>query len=194
MRVRLQGNMLLSGLVFALLSARWERACAQDPSWKTYTDTVHGYAFNYPARYRMQAQFAGVDLTDGQVRTEVYVLDLTRSVSRGGPWDLASFAAERAEASCAADGPDCSTSCKARTVEAVPNSYGVQVVVVPRTRFDTCEPSPARTLDPLYVADLSGGGTYSLLLFGAILDHPAVPVDTLRAIVATIRRVGKQAR
>jgi len=187
-----QSIIRLSGLVLALLGVRLERACAQDPSWKTYTDTMHGYAFNYPARYRMQEQFHALFLTDGRVRTQVYVEDWTRAMSRGGSnWDLASLAAERAETSCLADGPDCSTSCKARSVEAIANSYGVRVVVVPRTRFDTCKPSPARTLDPLYVADLSGGGTYYLLIFGADLDEPAVPVDTLRAIVATVRRIAK---
>ncbi len=195
MRARPESIIRLSGLVVALLGVRLERACAQDPSWKTYTDSLHGYAFKYPARYRMQEQFHTVFLTDGRVRTQVYVEDWTRAMSQGeSHWDLASLAAERAETSCLADGPHCSTSCKARSVEAIPNSYGVRVVVVPRARFDTCKPSPAPTLDPLYVADLSGGGTYYLLIFGADLDEAAVPVDTLRAIVATIRRVAKQTR
>src|SRR5882672_1477487 len=115
-----QSIIRLSGLVLALLGVRLERACAQDPSWKTYTDTMHGYAFNYPARYRMQEQFHALFLTDGRVRTQVYVEDWTRAMARGGSnWDLASLAAERAETSCLADGPDCSTSCKARSVEAI---------------------------------------------------------------------------
>ena len=195
MRAHTQGILLRGGLVLALLCVCSERAHTQDPSWKTYTDTVYGYAFNYPPRYRMQEQFQSLYLTDGHIRTEVYVLDLTRSMSRAGShWDLASLAAERAQATCMADGPDCSTSCKARGVELIPNSHDVRVVAVPRTRFDTCRPSPARTLDPLYVADLSGGGTYYLLIFGAELDKPAVPVDTLRVIVATIRRVAKPER
>ena len=181
----------VAGILFlALGSVGSVQAAAQDPSRRTYTDTVYGYAFDYPARYQVQQQFHSVFLTDGHVHTEVYVEDWTRAMSRAGShWDLASLAAERAEASCMADGPDCSTSCKAHSVQEIPNSHGVRVLSIPRTRFDTCKPSPARTLDPLYVADLSNGAAYHLLIFGARLDEPGVPSDTLRAIVATLRRV-----
>jgi integrase-like protein len=133
-------------------------------------------------------------LTDGHLRTEVYVEDWTKSVARAGNhWDLASLAENRALSSCMADGPDCSTSCKMRQVEEIPNAHGVRVVAVIRRRFDTCEhPDTARSIDPLYVADLSGGGTYRLLILGSQLDEPGVPVETVRSIVATIRRVGNQ--
>jgi hypothetical protein len=62
-------------------------------------------------------------------------------------------------------------------------------------RFDTCEhQDTALTIDPLYVAHLSGGGNYYLLILGSILDQPGVPIETVRSIVATIRRVGEQRR
>jgi len=183
-------------VVLALLAVPPEPAEGQRPSWKTHVDTLYGYAFDYPPAYQIRQEFHTLYLTDGHLRTEVYVEDWTRSVTRGGNhWDLASLAANRALSNCMADGPDCSTSCKIRQVEEVPNSHGLRVVAVNRKRFDTCEhPDTARSIDPLYVADLSGGGTYHLLILGSQVDEPGLPGEMLRSIVATIRRAGDQRR
>ena len=183
-------------LLVPLLAFSPEPTHGQHPAWKTHVDTLYGYAFDYPPAYQIREEFHSLYLTDGHLRTEVYVEDWTKPVTRGeNRWDLASLAANRALSSCMADGPDCSTSCKIRQVEDIPNSHGVRVVAVIRKRFDTCEhPDTARSIDPLYVVDLSGGGTYRLLLFGSQFDEPGVPVETVRSIVATIRRVGDQRR
>jgi hypothetical protein len=194
---RLIGTLFRGHLIaLALLGSCSKSAQGQQASWKTYVDTLHGYALDYSPAYQIREEFHTLWLTDGRLRTEVYIEDWTKPVTRGQDrWDLASLAADRAVASCMADGPDCSTSCKVRNVEDVPNSHGVRVVAVTRRRFDTCEhPDTALTIDPLYVVDLSGGGKYYLLILGSILDQPGVPIETVRSIVATIRRVGEQRR
>ena len=174
-------------VVLALLAVPPEPAEGQRPSWKTHVDTLYGYAFDYPPAYQIRQEFHTLYLTDGHLRTEVYVEDWTKSVAReGNHWDLASLAENRALSSCMADGPDCSTSCKMRQVEEIPNAHGVRVVAVIRRRFDTCEhPDTALSIDPLFVADLSGGGTYRLLILGSQLDEPGVPVETLQSPLGT---------
>jgi len=190
-------RLLRSKVVVVALLVVWPRSAqGQQPSWKTYLDTLYGYAFDYPPTYQIRKEFQTLYLTDGHLRTEIHVEDWTKPVTRGeNQWDLGSLAQNRALASCMADGPDCSTSCQIRRVEEIPNAHGVRMVAVIRRRFDTCEhPDTALSIDPLFVADLSGGGTYRLLILGSQLDEPGVPVETLRSIVATIRRIGNQPR
>ena len=183
-------------VALALLVFGPARAQTQDQSWKTHVDTLFGYAFSYPASYHIEQQSYRLYLTDGHLSTEVYVENWTKPVTRGEyRWDLASLAANRAEGSCMVGGPDCSMSCKVRNPEVIPNSQGVRVVAVSRRLFGACEErSIDIDIDPLYVADLSGGGAYYLLIFESRLNQHGVPVETVRSIVATIRRVGKQAR
>ena len=174
-------------ILLAFFSLPTQRAYSQRGAWRVYTDTIYGYAFNYPAPYEMRDSF---NLTDGRVRTMVHVEDWTRPVTRGDTkWEHQSLAAERAEVSCMADGPTCSTSCKVRSLEEVPNLHGVRVVAVRQRRFDTCKSDSTGTIDPVFIADLSGAGVYYLLIFHPMIDEPGVPVATLRSIVATIRRV-----
>jgi hypothetical protein len=173
--------------LLGLLGIRSESAHSQ--SWKTYTDTVHRYAFSYPPGYQIRESRGSLVLDDRKGRTEFYVENWTRSVTQGREkWDMAKLAPERAVTACMADGPGCSINCTVKNLEDVQNSHGVHVVRVTRNRVDTCARTPARALVPVYVADLSGNGTYFLLVV-APEEEPGVAPDVLRSIVATIRRV-----
>jgi len=184
------GNAVLGALVLvALLSCDSEPAYSQTPLWKTYTDTVHGYEFSYPPDYQIRESPYDLYLVGGDRRTEFYVEDWTRSVTRGMQWDLGKLAPERAVTACMADGPDCSTSCTVKSLEQVPNSHRVRILGVTRTRVNSCDTGPPLTRVPIYVADISGGGAYWLLIIAPRHDEPGVAVGVLRSIVATIRRV-----
>ena len=162
-------------------------AHAQTKGWKTYTDTVHGYAFNYPPGYEIDSSAVGLSLKHGDTSTWFYIEDWTRSVRRGETqWDLPKVASERALTACMADGPHCSVSCKLQSSEEVPNGHGVPVLALTRNEFDTCKRGASRRLDPTYIVDLSRTGSYLLLIFGTLPNRRGVAPDVLRLIVATI--------
>src|SRR2546430_9226796 len=59
-------RILLCRLPWVLLVV-WipQEALAQTKAWKTYTDTVHGYAFNYPPGYEIDSSAVGLSLKHG---------------------------------------------------------------------------------------------------------------------------------
>ncbi len=163
---------------------------SQTKAWKTYTDTAHGYEFNYPPDYQIDSSAGGLSLKHGDTSTEFYIEDWTRPVRRGETqWDLPKVASERALTACMADGPDCSVSCKLQGSEQVPTSHGLLVLALTRNEFDTCKPGVSRRLDPTYIVDLSRTGSYLLLIFDTLPNRRGVALDILRLVVATIRRV-----
>lgn len=181
---------LRSALVLLLLiSGRPDAARAQDQSWKTYTDTVYRYEFRYPPDYVIRGAPGGFYLTRGDRRTEFYVEDWTRPVSRGTPWDFPNLASERIVGACLADGPDCSFSCTLRSAQDVPNPHGLRVVGVTRNLISTCRQGPPRILAPAFAVDLSTNGAYHLLIIAPRLGDQGVAPEVLQALVATIRRV-----
>ena len=76
-------------------------------------------------------------------------------------------------------------------VEEAPNTHGVRVFEVTRRGLGNCDATWNRVLPPMYVADLSDGGTYFLLIVAPRLADPGVALDMLPSIIATIRRVTK---
>ena len=175
-----------------LLACSWSQTLhSQQPSSNTYVDSLYGYAFDYPSNYHVQAEGNLRFLTDGHLRTEVYVEDWTKSVLRGGGhWDFNSLVKERAATSCLADGPEGHMSCEVGEVQAVPNLHGIRFVVVTRKLFDSsADPDTGQTIDPFYAADLSGGGKYCLLVLASWPQRPGVPNDSILSVVATARRI-----
>jgi hypothetical protein len=163
-------------------------AAAQHQGWRTYTDTLRGYAFSFPPDYRLRSSRASVFLEHGDSSTEFYVEDFTRAVGRGMLWDLARLAPERAISACDADGPDGSTSCTVRTTESVANIHDLRILAVTRDEFNSAKPGVSRPLDPSYVVDLAGQGRFALLIIAPRLDQTGLSLHVIRAIVETIRR------
>jgi hypothetical protein len=189
MHANLPRNNLPAGLVlFLLVSGTPGAGRAQDPSWKTYTDTVHRYEFRYPPDCVIRGAPGGFYLTRGDRRTEFYIEDWTRPVSRGTPWDFPNLAGERIVGACSADGPDCSINCTLKSAQEVPNPYGLRVVGVTRNLINTCRHGPPRILAPAFAVDLSTNDAHYLLIIAPRLGDQGVAPEVLQAIVATIRR------
>jgi len=141
-------------------------AHSQTPSWKTYTDTLHGYQFNYPTDYEIQGSGWNFSLQqrDAGTESEFYIEDWTRPVRRGETWEFVKLATERALTACLADGPHCSISCTVRGSEEVPNEHHVRILAITRNKVDTCKRGVTPTLAPIYIIDLSRDGSYLLLV------------------------------
>ena len=166
-------------------------AASQTTSWKTYTDTLHGYQFSYPLDYEIQG--SGTDFSlqqrDARTESEFYIEDWTRPVRRGETWEFAKLATERALAACLADSPDCSISCTVRGSEEVPNEHHMRILAITRNEVDTCKRGVTRTLAPIYIIDLTRDRSYLLLIIDTWPNRRGVAPDVLRSIVATVRRV-----
>jgi len=165
---------------------------SQTPPWKTYTDTLHGYQFNYPPDYEIQDSGWNFSLQrrDAGTESEFYIEDWTRSVRRGEtPWEFPKLATERALTACLADSPHCSISCTVRGSEEVPNEHHMRILAITRNEVDTCKRGVTRTLAPIYIVDLSREGSYLLLVIDTWPNRRGVAPDVLRSIVSTIRRV-----
>jgi hypothetical protein len=190
-RAYLRGRLALWGLFLGVLTVCAPADAPSQSEWKTYSDTVHGYEFRYPADYEIEDHQAKwyLYLKHGEAQTEFYIEDWTRSVLGGMRWDLAKLASERALTACMADSCDCSNDCTVRTSEEVPNPNGVRVLALTRDEFDSCKPGVSRTLVPMYAVDLAGAGGSFLLL---VEPHPSqksgVAPDVLKSIVSTIKR------
>src|SRR6266498_967525 len=75
---------LLGGLCGMLLVVGIQREVrSQTPPWKTYTDTLHGYQFNYPPDYEIQDSGWNFSLQrrDAGTESEFYIEDLSREGS-----------------------------------------------------------------------------------------------------------------
>ncbi len=180
----------LCGMLLVLGMQR--EAHSQTPSWKTYTDTLHGYQFNYPADYEIQGSGSNFSLQqrDAGTESEFYIEDWTRPVRRGEtPWEFVQLGTERALTACLADSPDCSISCSVRGSEEVPNEHHMRILAITRNELDTCKRGVTRTLAPIYIVDLSRDSSYLLLVVDTWPNRRGVAPHVLRSIVATIRRV-----
>ncbi len=171
------------------LHLRASPAVAQDPTWKTYSDTAHGFELSYPPDYHLE-HAGSYYLVKGSVRVEVYVENWTRPISRGSfRWNVDSLAANRAAGACMSDGGRCSVSCKITGVDSVPNAKGVRVVAVSRQVQSTCARGTRGPLATMYVADLASRGFYYLLII-APRSGPGFPPDIGREVAASVRRSG----
>ncbi len=170
-----------------VLHLRPSPAVAQDATWKTYSDTAHGFQLSYPPDYHVE-HAGSYYLVKGNVRVEVYVENWTRPISRGQfRWNVDSLAASRAAGACMSDSGECSVSCKITSVDSVPNANGVRVVAVNRQVQSTCARGPHGPLATMYVADLASGGFYYLLIIGP-RGGPGFPPDIGREVAASVRR------